>query len=617
MLMLMSFFYSRAQINDASVRLHFAFDNAQLSNSYMDNAAAMEKFNSLVASLADGSSISVITYSSPEGNVAYNQDLSRRRAESVRNYIVANYPALEGRIKIVACAESWDELRLSVAGDTRLSAYARESILNIIDSNADADSKENALKANSAYKSLYANYFRGLRYANIALRIKNLSESTPHYTTSQFSANKNSEAEGEPVVYYSLSEDFIRPGFMNNSANLRVIRNILSNPANRQRTITIEGAASPEGPVSINTRLGIVRAENLANWIIGQFPDMEGKVIVRSKGEDWEGLYNSVENCESIDATAKQELLDIIGSNDEPAAKEARLKAHPAYSTVESDCLPYIRYARISGLTFTEASEETSEPVQQEDANAHADEQETPEREQVTEPADTTEVLPAKDTTSAVVPVENMGNVDGAKDGDLAGNAGKFTRVRNTIVAAKTNLLYDAVTALNVEVEIPIWDRLSIMWEDTFPWWETGNKYCFQLWEMGAEARYWFKPWNTVGTEKLRGFFAGPYVMSGKYDFQFDKAINYQGELWSAGITAGYSAPIGKSKKVNLEFSLSMGYMKSPFRHYQPTDDYSKLIKDPANNGTFYNIFMYPTKAKVSLVVPISVPTSKREVSYE
>lgn len=201
-------------------------------------------------------------------------------------------------------------------------------------------------------------------------------------------------------------------------------------------------------------------------------------------------------------------------------------------------------------------------------------------------------------------------------DETLGDESGKKTeRARKMIAALKTNLLFDVVTALNFEVEVPIANRYSFMVEDIFPWWETGNKYCLQAWVIGAEARVWLKSWERGSREKLRGFFAGPYVMSGKFDFQFDKDINYQGEMWSVGVTAGYAMPIGRRKRCNLEFSLSMGYMQAPFRHYQPTDDYIKLIKDPVNDGTFYNIFVYPTKAKISLVVPITVP--KKEVSHD
>ncbi|MBR5677606.1 MAG: OmpA family protein, partial [Paludibacteraceae bacterium] len=357
LIMFVNVFYTRAQINDASVRLTFPFDSPVLNRNYMSNSSAMAELDSLVAKIADGESISVVTFSSPEGNFAYNQALSTKRAESVRSYIVSKYPALAGRIVVNAGAESWDELRRSVMSDARLSSYARTQVLEIVDSNKEADAKESLLKAIPAYKSLYNNFFRGLRYAEISLRIKNLAATAPQHTNAAVSESKNASANGEPIVYYSLSEDFIRPGYMNNVLNMKEIRRILSNPENRQNTIVIEGAASPEGPVSINTRLGIARAENLANWIIGQFPDMEGKVVVRSKGEDWDGLANSIAACESLDATQKQELLDIIASGENANKKEALLKAHPAYSTVDKDCLPYIRYARIAGLENAYARE--------------------------------------------------------------------------------------------------------------------------------------------------------------------------------------------------------------------------------------------------------------------
>lgn len=181
---------------------------------------------------------------------------------------------------------------------------------------------------------------------------------------------------------------------------------------------------------------------------------------------------------------------------------------------------------------------------------------------------------------------------------------------RNTVLALKTNLLYDLATALNVEVEIPVGSRLSLMVEDVFPWWHIGNKYALQMWEMGAEARFWFKAWDTKGVQKLRGWFVGAYGMSSRYDFQYDTAINYQGEYWSAGITAGYSTPLGKKKKLRMEFSISAGFLQTDYRHYQPTDDYQKLIRDPYRVGTVS--YFGPTKVKISLVVPINF--GKKEV---
>ena len=79
-------------------------------------------------------------------------------------------------------------------------------------------------------------------------------------------------------------------------------------------------------------------------------------------------------------------------------------------------------------------------------------------------------------------------------------------------VAAKTNLLYDAVTALNAEVEFPVGKNFSVMVEDVFPWWNwgpNGKKYCFQIWSMGIEPRWWFA--RDDRRDYLTGHFAGVY----------------------------------------------------------------------------------------------------------
>lgn len=568
-------FFVRAQVTDASVRINFPFDSAILDTNYMSNSDALATLDNIAKqALASNTALDVVTYSSPEGNYTYNLRLSEQRAKTISDYLGSKYPGIG--LNIVSGAESWDDLRNDVLKDTRLAESSRREILDIIDSNREPDAKEKLLKANSAYKTLYSSYFRGLRYANISLRIEN---------PAPFNADN-----AEFVVYYSLSEDFIRPDYMGNEENLNAIRRLLSIPENRQKEIVLEGAASPEGSEDINERLGNARAQSLADWLISEFPDLEGRIVIRPKGEDWEGLRAQVDNCTTLSPGNKKAILGIIDSNASPEKKEQLLKANKAYKTLVNDCFPYIRFARFTGIDFVKQATDTT----------------------TAQPADTL-VLPQVDTIVAKPVQDTLSTI---RPENLNNETKVAIRGRNTIAAVKTNLLYDAATALNVELEFPIWDRISVMVEDVFPWWEWGNKYCFEIWEMGVEARYWFKPWKTYGTEKLRGWFAGPYVMSAKYDFQLDTEVNYQGEMWSAGLTGGFAMPIGRRKRANLEFSLSLGYMKSPYRHYLPTDDYLKLIHDPSNDGTFYNIFLYPTKAKVSLVLPISIPTWK-EVRYE
>ena len=128
-----------------------------------------------------------------------------------------------------------------------------------------------------------------------------------------------------------------------------------------------------------------------------------------------------------------------------------------------------------------------------------------------------------------------------------------------------------------------------------------------------AEARFWFKPWDKKSTRKLRGWFVGAYGMSAKYDLQYDTSVNYQGEYWSAGLTGGYAISLGKKKRLSMEFSLSLGFLQTDYRHYLPTDDYLKLIRDPYNVGTV--TYIGPTKLKVSLVIPINF--GKKEANHD
>lgn len=567
-LLLLSVFSLRAQDNVTRVKVLFPFDSDSVLANYRNNADQLSVINSAVANLPAEAMVSVTSFSSPEGNLAYNRNLSLRRAKAIEAYLIGINPSVN--VELHPGEEAWDELRESVISDSRLEESVRSAVLEIIGSDLDADAKEAKLSALPQYKRLYANYFKQLRYAVVELRIENSAKSEESHANSEISENEEKAPaksvkvleNGLPVVFYTTSEDFIRPSYMGNDASMKEIVSILK--AGNVKSMVLEGSASPEGPAKGNERLAKNRVENLKDYILGMFPEMEGKITVIAKKSD-----SAATDPEEFASLRYARILSMEVEEEEAAQDNAQDGIESTQDTTD-------------GAVITDGSETTEET---EVINSENDGQTSIE----------TVVVP--DTT----PVTTVQ---------------KEKRPLNTVVALKTNLLYDAVTALNFEVEVPIGKRFSVMVEDVFPWWETGNKYCFQLWEMGVEGRFWFKPWKSIGTEKLRGLFVGPYVMSGKYDFQYDRSINYQGEFWSVGLTAGYSLPLGKKKWGNLEFSLSLGYLQSPYRHYLPTDDYSKLIHDPALDGTFYDIFLYPTKAKISLVVPINFPTRK-EVSHD
>ena len=587
-------FFVRAQVTDAGVRVNFPFDSAVLNTNYMSNSDALVSLDQIAQeAIASNTTLDVVSYSSPEGNYTYNLRLSEQRAKTISDYLGSKYPGIG--LNIVSGAESWDDLRNDVLKDTRLAESSRREILDIIDSNREPDAKEKLLKANSEYKTLYSSYFRGLRYANISLRIENSGETAAqHTTTATFSTlhDAASSGMGMPIVYYSLSEDFIRPDYMCNTLNLKEIRRILSYPANRQKQIVLEGSASPEGPQSINNRLGKDRSQNLADWLIGQFPDLEGRIVVRTKGEDWEGLRASIDTCSALDAQAKDELLAIIDSNITPEKKETLLRNHSAYGIVEKECLPYIRYARFAGFELAEpATVSVTEPAIDSTAvTPHVADTIT------TQPADTTTALPQVDTTGTK-PEQGilLPSIPVIPDWPEAAK-----RERKPVAALTTNLLFDATTALvgfhtlplTLGVEVPFGEHWSAFadYTVTAPWhaWNN-NADCMELMHGAIGGRYYFG-----GKRVLDGLYAYASVGGGYYDFEHN-GKGYQGEEILAALGGGYALTFNDHWSLN--FGLGFGPLYSPYRYYEGRSNNEHLMFQYSGKYRYFFI----TDAKVTL----------------
>jgi len=180
-------------------------------------------------------------------------------------------------------------------------------------------------------------------------------------------------------------------------------------------------------------------------------------------------------------------------------------------------------------------------------------------------------------------------------------------------MALKTNLLFDALLTPNIEIEIPLGheNRWSIMVEDWFPWFlyrknavgqartepriiDKIYKNAYQVWTVGAELRYWYRPRSNKFRQTLTGTFVGLYGAGGKYDWEWDSTGD-QGEFFSAGLTWGKAWRLGKHW--NLECSGSVGAVWGPRRHYNGEYDDIHLVWK-YNSNIFY---AGPTKLKVSI----------------
>ncbi len=387
-------------------------------------------------------------------------------------------------------------------------------------------------------------------------------------------------------VDFRWDSSVLDTAYMENGKSLHALADSLASiDTDRIDSLRVFSYSSPEGRYGYNVKLSERRAAAMRAYLDIHYPHLLDRVHVVPDGEAWHLFRERVLADSSITETEREHILSVIDSQEHPDRKKALIKNYDrkfwnrmvktdfvdmrrsfirlswnedvfaAVPLPRMESLPFVEAPMWSGLCHADSIGIRQVPVSR--------------------------------------PVQNEVYQEESRD-----------YAKKTVLALKTNLLYDAVTALNFELEIPVGDRFSIAVEDVFPWWNwgpNGKKYCFQMWEMGIEPRWWFLP--TQKRDRLSGHFLGVYGMSSKYDFQWDTDLCWQGEYWSAGVSYGYSLPVGKV--CNFEFSASVGFMHSDWRHYQPDAAYEHLYRDPAKTGVVS--YFGPTKLKVSLVVPIRV----------
>ena len=174
-------------------------------------------------------------------------------------------------------------------------------------------------------------------------------------------------------------------------------------------------------------------------------------------------------------------------------------------------------------------------------------------------------------------------------------------------IAFKTNLLFDIATIINIEIEVPLSQKMSLAGEWMFPWWLSNNhQRSLQLMGGNLELKYWLAQNSSKQNRHkyshnhnpLTGWFVGVYGGGGLYDLEWNRK-GYQGEYAIvSGLSVGYALPL--SNNFNMEFSLGAGYFKTNYRHYNAQQDSGgkwHLIKSHEGKFSWWG----PNKAKISL----------------
>lgn len=397
-------------------------------------------------------------------------------------------------------------------------------------------------------------------------------------------------------IYFPVREIKIHENYMNNPTELEHIKRHLAESP-RIDSITIYSYASPEGNTRYNYWLATERAKTAKRYILKNIPEYrnfpDSLIRLSPTAENWMGMREEIVALyDRFDKAQVLEIIDRKGISD--AQRKQLLMAldnGKSWRYILKNIMPQLRYATwmfVWQPVFDEPTQYLSPRITPLEVSTI--EMDVPQKINV-ELCNDTSLLCAVDTID--------------------------TLDTKTILALKTNLLYDALTWGNYSVEVPLGgNKFSVLAYHQFPWWTWGqskNEYCIRFLGVGAEARWWFKPEPREATDKrkkrdcLVGHFFGLYGESGKYDFEWQREICYQGEYWSVGLTYGYSMPV--SKWLNMEFSLSAGYASIPYRGYTPSPDYLILWRDYSKIGRWH--YLGPTKVQVSLVLPIIVKVRK------
>ena len=381
------------------------------------------------------------------------------------------------------------------------------------------------------------------------------------------------KVSGKARIQFAVNRTEIRADRADNARELekikQAIEGVRGNPEVRVIGYSLKGYASPEGSYASNTRLARERTLSLKGYMTARWGIPGDQITTDYEAEDWEGFRQYV-TAHRSELKAAEQILDIIDSQADPDGKLSKIAANypQDYQAILENCFPALRrtdytieYEKVSTISRDDGEDRQMVVTQ---APPRADD--------VLEPDNATTL-----------------------------------KTYRPWLALKTNLLFDAVGAVNAEVEVPLgtgnrWSLMTEYWTPWYVWHHNSRAYEFQA--LGFELRYWMHRCRQ-SHPTLTGPFIGVYYANGKYDLEWNSKGD-QGEFNSVGATYGYGWPL--SRHWNMEVSLSAGAFWGPKRHYNGEFNDTHLIWKYTGR-TFY---AGPTKLKLSLVWLIG-PRSRQE----
>lgn len=169
-------------------------------------------------------------------------------------------------------------------------------------------------------------------------------------------------------------------------------------------------------------------------------------------------------------------------------------------------------------------------------------------------------------------------------------------------VHLRTNLLYDAVVLPNIGIEWEITDRLTLVTSAMGTWFGSSNSNHY--WRVNVcevELRRWHG--GALKAFLTRGLHYGVYASCGRFDFEWGGKGQMSDFSYSAGLSTGYSFPIGRL--FSIDASAGIGYVGGKYKEYEPEN--GKYIWKADKQRHYFG----PTKAELTLVWHVELGKKK------
>lgn len=384
------------------------------------------------------------------------------------------------------------------------------------------------------------------------------------------------------AVYFPKSDSIVNFSWRNNGSRLD---SLLAGIRSRQKNavlhrVSLISGSSPEGDSTFNKRLSDKRLASLRSSIQERFSAPDSVFVFSSLGEDWNSLSSLVEGS---NMPYREETLRILRDipvwvTQDGVVVDSRkrqlisLRGGRVWHYMEEHFFPELRSCMIKCELAPVGSKNDGTSIISQ-----------------IEPADTVILRDTFETATVSCDTVQV-------PASFANTPKPF------YMGLKTNLLYDALLVPNVGIEFYLGKG-----------WSLGGNWMYAWWKNDKRHRYWRVYGGEIGLRKYLGLRSAGIPLAGHHIGIYGQMVTYDfemggrgymggrpgGTFWNkanygVGLEYGYSLPVGR--RLNLDFSLGLGYLGGTYYEYVPVDGH--YVWEETKKRHWFG----PTKAEVSLV---------------